>query len=507
MPKQPNTIWIGEFMPDQPATGGDVQYSDNVRNVYPRTETSYGPVQTPQPYSSALTARCQGAAGFVSSAGNTNFFAGDATKLYNLVSGGATWANVSKAGGYSTASDGQWHFETFNNVVLATNFTSAIQAFTLGSSTLFADLAAAAPKAKYIAVAKGFLLAGYTNDASFGVQPQRVWWSAQNVPTSWPTPGSVSAAQLQSSYNDLFGQGGKVTGLVGNLGTADAAAFMEHAVWRMNYVGPPLTFDFLPAEGVRGTSAPNSIVQYGNLVYYLGEDGFYVFDGTSSQPIGQNKFDKFFFDDLDASHIYRVWGTVDPQHKLIMWAYPGAGSSGGNPNHILVYNWTLQRAAIYDITLEVLIRMLSIGYTLDELYTILGYTFQTLPAPLDSALWQGGVTLLGLFDTSHKLNYFTGPNMAVTIDTSEEQPIAGRRTRIKNTRVLVDGGTPSVAIGHRERLLDAVTWTSPVAINSLGNCPVRTSGRYLRGEITLPSGSDFQHIQGVEIDGSDAGTR
>ncbi len=503
MPKQPQVLWVGEWKPDQP----DYQNtgSSNIRNVYPRTETSYGPIGSMSPYTDALDDRCQGAAAFISTGGNINVFAGTSDKLYHLVAGGSAWTDVSKGGGYSTPPSGQWHFDFFNDAVIATNFTDPIQAFTLDSSTAFADLAGSPPKAKYVETIKGFLAAAYTDDGS--VESQRVWWSGLGDATSWPTPGGISAAQVQSSYNDLLGSDGAVQGIVGNLGTADGAVFMEHAVWRMIYTGPPLVFSFLPAEGVRGCPAPNSIVQYGNLVYYLGEDGFYVFDGTTSQPIGAQKFDRTFFNDIDTQYMDRVWGTADPLNKLIMWAYPGVGNTGGNPNHIILYNWSLNRASIIDVTVEVVVRLLSIGYTIDELYTILGYTIDTVPANFDSKVWQGGNILLGMFDTDHKLNYPNGPNLAVTVDTSEIQPFQGRKALITNARALVDGGTPSIAIGLRDRLVDPVSFTSPIAMNSLGVSPVRGSGRYARARITLPSGSDFTNIQGIELEASQAGIR
>jgi hypothetical protein len=127
---------------------------------------------------------------------------------------------------------------------------------------------------------------GNTTDGTFGPQPQRVWWPAIDDPTNWPTPGTSAAAAVQSDYQDLVGDAGWVQGIVGNLGTADGAVFQERAVIRMQYVGPPAIFAFSTAEGVRGTPAPGSLVQVGNLVYYLGEDGFYVFDGSQSMPIG-----------------------------------------------------------------------------------------------------------------------------------------------------------------------------------------------------------------------------
>jgi len=506
MEKNPLRLLTGPWLPDLPAL--DNPGILTATNVYARTPKSYGPVGSMQVYSSALGARCQGAAAFLDATGNVNLFAGDASKLYRLVPGGTSWADVSKVGGYSTPSDGQWKFEYFNGIVTATNYSDPIQKFNItAADTAFSDLASGAPRARYLAFIKNFLMVAGTFDATDEDQPQRVWWPALADPTNWPTPGTVAAAQVQSSRNDLFGDYGFIQGVVGNLGNADGAVFMERAVFRVIYSGPPVVFDFSPAEGVKGCVAPNSIVQYGNLAYYLGPDGFYVFDGLTSTPIGANKFDKTFYADLDQSYLDRIVGTADPINRQIIWAYPGRGNSGGTPNHLLMYNWDLERATVCDMECETIARMLSIGYTLDQLYTVLGYTLDTLPAPLDSRVWTGGQLLLGAFDTAHKLNYLSGANLAPTVDTTEAQPFPGRRWRVKGARPLVDGGTPSVAIGRRERLVDPVTFTAASAMNALGICPVRASGRYGRARITLPAGSDFSHIQGVELDGDQAGSR
>jgi len=275
----------------------------------------------------------------------------------------------------------------------------------------------------------------------------------------------------------------------------------------MVYSGPPETFDFPPAEGVVGCVAPGSLVPYGNIAYYLGPDGWYAFDGAASVPIGADQFDKTFYADLDQTHIDRIVGTADPINRQIIWGYPGQGNVNGNPNRLLMYNWHLKRATIADVSCEMIARMLSVGYTLDQLYTVLGYTLDTLPAPLDSRVWTGGQLLLGVFDTAHKLNYLTGPNLAPLVDTTETQPYPGKRWRCNGARPLVDGGVPSVAIGRRETLQTPVAFTPSVPLNGLGNCPVRTSGRYGRARITLPAGSVFSHIQGVELDGSKAGNR
>jgi hypothetical protein len=495
---------VAEYMPDQP----DLQNpgSGFVRNCLPRTARSYGPMPSLAAYSNGLTARCQGAFACQDAAGNVNAFAGDAAQLYRLVGGTTSWADVSKAGGYATVNDQRWSPALFGARVLMTNFTDPIQSFVIGTSASFADLAAAAPRARHLAVVRDWLVAGNTFDPANGSQPQRIWWPAIDDPTNWPTPGTSAAAAVQSDFQDLVGDAGWVQGIVGNLGAADGAVFQERAITRMNYVGPPAIFSFTTAEGARGTPAPGSIAQLGAVVYYLGEDGFYAFDGSRSTPIGANKIDKTFFADLDQSYFHRISAAVDPINKLCLWAYPGIGNSGGNPNRILAYNWSLDRFTVSDLACELILRSLGFGYSLDGLDAT-GSTLDTLPFSLDSRAWTGGRILLSAFDPAHRLSYFTGAALSPTVDTGEAQLFPGTRAVVTNARPIVDGGVPSVALGTRERIIDPVSYGTAVAVDAIGNAPQRSAARYHRARLTLPAGAGFTHIGGVEIDAVPEGRR
>ncbi len=484
-------------------------YSTTVLNVLPRTPGSYGPFPDFMPYATAaLPLRCQGAASFLDSGGNVNTFAGTATDLYLMTVAGTTFSNVSKsAAAYSVGPDEFWGYTIFGNNVIAANISDPIQSFVLGTSSAFADLSATAPKARYVATLKGWLFAANTFDGVDGEVPWRVWWSAYNDPTSWPTPGTAAAAAAQSDFNDIVGESNGCQGIVGNLGTADGAAFFNHGVWRINYSGPPTIFTFSIAEGVRGTPAPGSIVQLGALVYYLGEDGFYVFDGTASSPIGANKVDRTFFADLDPAFVFRIRGAVDPLNKMILWAYPGQGNNQGNPNRIIVYNWFTEEWAIANLDTEIIFTSLTFGYSLDGLDTV-STNLDALPFSLDSRVWTGGSLLLSGFNLSHTFGYFSGSALAPIVDTEEIQPFTGQRTFCRNARPIVDGAvTPSVALGMRTTSETSPTYNSPTAMNSLGWCPQRGNAQYMRARITLPAASTFSHIQGVELDGDPAGYR
>lgn len=502
---QPTVLPVSEWRPDMPSL---VEGSAVVKNVLPRTAASYGPCPSLAAYATqGLPARCQGAFSGLDPAGAVHVFAGTASNLYRMVSGTPTFSRVSKsAGAYNLPADQMWRFCLVKDRVIATNLSDPIQNFRIGTDTAFSDLSAGAPKARYCAGVKNWLMVANTYDGTSGNAPWRLWWSAINDATNWPVPGSASAAQYQSDYNDTVGDGGWIQGVVGNLGNADVGVFFEHAVWRGVYVGPPAIFDFVQAAGVKGTPAPGSIVQLGGDVYYLAEDGFYKFDGAQVMPIGVEKIDKTFFADLDQGNLSRIVGAVDPINKLVLWTYPGAGNNMGNPNRLLAYSWVTGRWTTSDINTEYVFRALSFGYSLDSLDNT-GYTLDTLPFSLDSRAWSGGQLLLAGFDLSHTMGYFSGASLAPTVDTREIQPFTGQRAFVRNTRPIVDGGSPTVLLGTRDLQTNAKAFNNGAAMNSLGWCPQRGSARYLTGRITLPAGSNFTHISGLEIDCDPVGAR
>lgn len=504
----PLVLPVGEYAPDLAAGDGASQ----ILNVYPRTPTSYGPVLAPAVQYNALGARCRGGAAYRDSAGAVYIFAGDATKLYKIVAGVATWQDVTRStGAYTTGSAEAWRFAYFNGDVVATNFSDEVQRYTLIGGSLFEHLPGRPPKGRYIAVIKNaFLVLGNTWDGTNGNMPQRVWWSAAGDHTNWPILGTTDAAQVQSGAVDLLGPGGWIQGFAPDLINADAVVFQQHGVRKMTYVGPPDIFSFLPIESARGCLCPDSIVVSGGIAYYWGQDGIYAFDGAESRPIGANRIDRTVFAEVDDGNISRVVGAADPINKLIWWAYPSGGASGGNPDRLLCYNWQIDRFSLTHITCETILRLLSIGYSLDELWTLLGYTVDTIPAPLSSEIWTGGRLTLGLFNSDHKLAFLTGAPLAATIETQEIQPEPGRRWMVRSSRPIVDGTgtTATVSIGRRERKQNAVSYTDPVSLNQIGECPVRTSGRYLRAKVSIPASSTaWQHFSGVELDAVLQGSR
>ncbi len=478
-------IRFAEWLPDLPdyeSPGATV-----ARNVISRAR-SYGPLKALSAFTPALTARCRGAASMTDKDGNAYNFAGDATKLYQVTAEAAT--NVSKSGGYANTDTDDWEIIQWGNTCIATNYADPVQTLTLGGAN-FADLFVSTlkPKARHLAVVRDFVVMGNTSDSSDGAVPNRVWWTAINDPTDADPDVST-----QSDNQDLQGGGGWVQRVFG--GEYGVVA-QERSIWRMTYVGPPVIFQFDEVERSRGLLSPPAASQLGRLIFYLSDDGFYAFDGTTSIPIGANKVDRTFFAEADPTFYSRISCAIDPLNKLVFWAYPTANATGGNPDKCLIYNWVDQRWTDAEFNCELIFRSLSQGYTLDGLDDV-NTSIDDLTPTLDSRAWTGGKLQFGAFDADHKMATFEGSNLEATLETAEFEPFPGQRTLVTEVRPVVDGGTPTMALGTRARINDSVSYSATVTQNANGFCPFRVNSRYFRGRMTVPAASTWNHAQGVE---------
>ena len=141
----------------------------------------------------------------------------------------------------------------------------------------------------------------------------------------------------------------------------------------MSYIGSPLIFQFDEVESERGALAANSVIKVGNNVAYLGQDGFYVFDGNSSIPIGDGKIDETFFNDVDIENLTRMSAAFYPNDNIICWSYVSISATGQIPDTILFYNYapnSKQRWAYAKINNYLLVNPISTAYTLDSLDTV-----------------------------------------------------------------------------------------------------------------------------------------
>ena len=435
-----------------------------------------------------------------SASGSTNY-AGDRSKLYQMDSS-LVFQDKSKAGGYnnSTTENARdfWAFTQFGSNIIATNFADNIQKFTEGTSSAFSDLVAL--KAKYIAVIRDFVVAGYTNESGT-VYNQRVKWSGLNDSSTW-TPSQAT----QSGFQDIVGSHGNIQAIVG--GESAGAIFMEKAIYRMSYVGVPLVFQFDKIADNIGAFAPKSVASYGNMVFFLAQDGFYKLTGGQQlSPIGNGKVDNFFFDDL-SSNLDGITSAVDPNNSIVVWSYRGSGATGTTNNTLLIYNYAVDKWSTGSgQDLEFIASASQEAFTTLESLDVLG-DLDNLPKSLDSYFYKEGIVGLAGFNSENKFGKFIANSLSATVDTTEFEGSKGKRSTLIECRPIVDGTTNTtvtVTPITRQSQLDTTSTGSAVNTNDTGTCPLRSTSRYHRIRVNV--NGNFNTLSGVDIEARPEGGR
>ena len=334
---------------------------------------------------------------------------------------------------------------------------------------------------------------------------QRIKWSALNDSSDWTPSGDT-----QSGYQEIVGSHGSVMAIVS--GESYAVIFMERAIYRMDYVGTPLIFQFSKVADNIGAFIPKSIVSFGSDIFFLAQDGFYKLSGGDTlTPIGNGKVDNFFYSDL-SSDIDGVSSAIDPNNSIAVWSYRGAGAEGTNDinNKLLIYNYSVDKWATGS-GLDV--QFISSGSqeafdTLEKL-DVLG-DLDSLPKTLDSYYYSSGVYGLAGFNSEKKFGKFLGGSLPATIDTTEFQGAKNSRSAITNVRPIVDAKTSSsvtvtVTPITRNTQIESIAVGSPVSIQSNGDCPMRSSSRYHR--LRVKTTGNFLTMSGVDVTAKPTGKR
>ena len=456
----------------------------------------YEPFPRAETYAAAPTGASlpvSGGAGFLSPSGVGVSFAGDVSKLYRL-DASTQWADASRVSGYTTGDSESWRFALYSNLALATNFSDPVQVWPLsGPQTEWADLAATAPRARYMAVVKDHLVLGYTNDSADDQVNNRVWWS----PIGQPDDNDWGNVNKLSDFQDLS-QGNAVTGLVGG---EFGLIFMDTAIYRMTFTGDASIYQFDAISVDKGCIAPGSVAKQGGVTYFLSDDGFYVTDGSSLTPIGANKVDRWFFRRLSGNDVRDVRAVIDPARKLYIVGYPAQGSQA--INEALVYRYDIGRWSYIETGLQAFARLVSPGYTLEGLNDV-SMSIDALPASLDDRIWRGGAIQLGGFASDGTFKSLTGPPMTATVDSAEVSPFAQARSRLRRVRPIADGAM-MVSDGVRTLPTELPTWSDPVPVDARGRAAFRADARFHR--IRCEISGDWTYAHGFEAEATGVGRR
>ena len=493
----------GQWLPDLPPLGNPgCLEAENVlpnRTSYrslPALEASSDPVPGDKSVVRATVA--------LDTTGLASVFVATQNALFILTGDG--WRNVSRDAGYSISAD--WNFVNFKDQVIATNGIDPPQHFDLSNliAGKFADIDGA-PIAQYAAVVRDFLILGKLAD-----DPNTIRWSGFGDYQTW-TP----SLKTQSGFQDLSSDAGRVQGLVS--GTS-GLILQDFSLSEILYQEPPITFRLMEHERDRGTPAPRSVIWYGRRVYYYSHDGFYFYDFAThaSEQIGQDRVDAWFEKICPRNRLDRIQGAIDINNGLVFWAFP---TSEGLPynDHVLVYNWIVDRWSLLRVNVHYLTQMSLPGVTLEELDseenyggsssmtgsidTVGGITF-------DSDIWKrGALTFVGFMadeiegeeSNNNKAAAFTNPQTLRARLVSRETIGKDNSFQYVNAiRPLIeeeeeDSSTIGISIGYRDRTRANLQIIGPRPLNRIGEANIRSRHRFHR--YIMETRTPFEHAHGL----------
>lgn len=489
--REKTPIPFAEWAPDRSKISGD---SNEFKGVL-REGGRYTPFPSPLQIRSGAQINdiCLGAKTFYDGDSAPVAFCGDLGQLYRIV--GKLPVAVSKAGGYLASTDWAWSFEQFGQNIVAVARGVTPQRYTLGSSSVFADLATA-PAADVVFRIRQHL---------FLADGRTLYCSGFNDITNWTFDPAV-----QSFQTDLPHEAGlAVAGWSGEQGVV----FQERGIMRVTYTGGTVPFNFDEIEGGRGLCGPNAWKPWGKVAFCVAEDGIYTFDGLSSNPIGQGRVDKWFTDRLNYGFRHRVSLSIDAARKSIKIDFPANGST--TPNAQLMYSWADDKWT-YDE------QETHFGFELhrepinadDEAGLIAAFgtadsdaaAFASISA--DSPLFRESRKQWAVFDADRRLCIFDGPAREATLSTGTFQPIPGMTSHVTEIWPIVDADPDDVsaAVGYRLRRLGETETVSAFAdMNDDGFCPVDAEGRYMRGVVNIAAGATWTEANGIYTDAKVAG--
>ena len=116
----------------------------------------------------------------------------------------------------------------------------------------------------------------------------------------------------------------------------------DNALYTMKFVGAPFTFGFEQVGTNCGLIGKNAAIEIDGVAYWMGNNGFFSFDGTvNSLPCS---VEDYIYDDVDTTKGQQVCAGINNLFTEVTWWYPTSGSDFNN--RYVVYNYGQNNAQL-----------------------------------------------------------------------------------------------------------------------------------------------------------------
>jgi len=147
--------------------------------------------------------------------------------------------------------------------------------------------------------------------------PRKVQWSDREDNATWSPLSTNEAGDIELQTSGQIMQGIRTRGQTLIITDVDA-----HTA---RYLGPPYVYGFERVGTSCGAVSRKSAADVDVGVFWMGQRGFFSFDGNSVSEIPCDVHD-YVFGDINEAQISKVWSFANGQFGEVWWFYPSSNS-------------------------------------------------------------------------------------------------------------------------------------------------------------------------------------
>ena len=173
-----------------------------------------------------------------------------------------------------------------------------------------------------------FVLVFGTNDyGSTVLDPMLIRWSAQEDPYTWTPQATNQAGSVRISHGSQI-----VTAVQAR---QEIVVFTDTALYSLQYVGPPFVWSSQLLGDNISIVGPNAAVIASGVIYWMGVDKFYIYDGRI-QTLNCD-LRRYVFNDFNTLQPQQVYCGTNEGFNEIWWFYCSKNSNA--IDKYVVYNY------------------------------------------------------------------------------------------------------------------------------------------------------------------------
>lgn len=171
------------------------------------------------------------------------------------------------------------------------------------------------------------LLFGTTEYGSAVLDPMLIRWSNQESLTDWVPASANQAGSLRISH------GSKIVTVVQT--RQEIVVFTDASLYSLQYLGPPLVWGTQLLGDNISIIGPNAAVVASGIVYWMGIDKFYKYDGRIQTM--RCDLRRHIFQNINQSQVDQIFAGTSEGFNEVWWFYPSSNSTV--IDQYVVYNY------------------------------------------------------------------------------------------------------------------------------------------------------------------------